>query len=93
MEFLAGLFVAKPLNILVAALLFFAAAIATHRKAQSRGKSIRPLLIAASAWGLYAAWEWLVLIKTPEADIRVDLLLIWPIVGVLSLWAIYKLFR
>lgn len=93
MEFLAGLLVAKPFNILVVALIFFAAAFAIRQQAQYRGKSIRPLLIAGAAWTLYAGWEWLVLIKTPEADIRVDLLLIWPIVGVLSLWAIYKLFR
>ena len=93
MEFLAGLLVAKPLNILVPAFLLFAAAFVTYRKAQGRGKSIRPLLIAGASWALYAGWEWLVQLKTPEADIRVDLLLIWPIVGILTLWAIYKLFR
>ncbi|MBP7370199.1 MAG: hypothetical protein KA902_02050 [Arenimonas sp.] len=93
MEFLAGLVVAKPLNILVVALIFFAAAFAIRLHAKNRGKSTRPLLFAGTAWALYAAWEWLVLIKTPEADMRVDLLLIWPIVGALSLWAIYKLFR
>jgi hypothetical protein len=30
-------------------------------------------------WGVYAAWEWLVLVKTAEANIRVDILLIWPV--------------
>jgi hypothetical protein len=93
MEFLAGLLVAKPFNILIAALVFIVLASITRKKISSSGKSVRPLWIASAAWALYAAWEWLVLIKTPEADMRVDLLLIWPIVGVLSLWAIYKLFR
>jgi hypothetical protein len=30
------------------------------------------------------------MVRTPEADIRVDLLLIWPCVGLISLWAIIK---
>jgi hypothetical protein len=30
---------------------------------------------------------WLVLVKSPEANIRVDLLLIWPVVGLTTLWA------
>lgn len=93
MEFLAGLLVAKPLNILVVALLFLAAAFAIRRKAPSRSKSFLPLLMAGASWALYAGWEWLVQVRTPEADIRVDLLLIWPIVGVLTLWALYRTWR
>jgi hypothetical protein len=31
------------------------------------------------AWLLFAGWEWLVMLVSPEANIRVDLLLIWPI--------------
>jgi hypothetical protein len=37
----------------------------------------------ACLWGL----EWLVLAKTPDANIRVDLLLIWPLIGIATLWA------
>jgi hypothetical protein len=40
----------------------------------------------AVAWLAYAAWEWLVLVKSPDANIRVDLLLLWPLVALLTLW-------
>ena len=51
------------------------------------------LLLAAGGWLLYAAWEWLVLTKTPEANIRVDLLVIWPVLAILSLWALFRALR
>ena len=53
----------------------------------------RPLLTAALAWGLYAAWEWLVQVRTPEANIRVDLLVIWPALALLSAWALFRALR
>lgn len=43
--------------------------------------------------GAYAAWEWLVQIQTPEANIRADLLLIWPVLAVTSGWALFRAFR
>ena len=51
------------------------------------------LLVPALAWQVYAAWEWLVLVKTPEANIRVDLLIIWPLLALLTLWAAVRAFR
>jgi hypothetical protein len=48
------------------------------------------LWIPALLWVAYAAWEWLVLKKTPEADIRVDLLLLWPLLGIVMLWALLR---
>ncbi len=42
---------------------------------------------------VYAGWEWWVTLKTPEADIRVDLLLIWPLQAILTLWALIQTFR
>ncbi len=57
------------------------------------GRNPRWLLVAAIAWALYAAWEWLILVRTPEANIRVDLLLIWPVLALLSAWALFRLFR
>lgn len=48
------------------------------------------MLITALAWLGYAVWEWIVLIQTPEANIRVDLLLIWPLLAILTLWALIK---
>jgi hypothetical protein len=51
------------------------------------------LLVPALAWLAYAGWEWLVLTKTPEANIRIDLLLIWPLLAVVTLWAAVRAFR
>jgi len=40
-------------------------------------------LFAAGAWLGYFLWEWLVI--SPGDNIRVDLLLIWPLLGIVSL--------
>lgn len=51
------------------------------------------LLVVAAGWAVYAIWEWLVMTKTPEANIRVDLLLIWPVLLVLTAWGIFRAFK
>ncbi|MFG6178909.1 hypothetical protein ACGTN6_16865 [Halomonas sp. THAF12] len=75
MQWLVSIFVGCPLAILAVALAFLAGYLAL------RGHP-RPLLVAAGAWGLYA--------KDPEANIRVDLMLLWPILALLTLWALYR---
>lgn len=91
MNFLTFLFVAKPFNILVVAVVFFGAYFILRSFETVR--QIRPLFIASMAWGLYAAWELLVQIRTPEANIRVDLFVIWPLLAILSIWSLYRVFR
>jgi len=93
MEFIATTFVGNPLNIFIIALIFVAGWFVLRLCAPVTVRSNRPLLVAATLWGLYAAWEWLVLIYTPEADIRVDLLLIWPVITAASAWALIRTFR
>jgi hypothetical protein len=93
MDFLASLFVAKPFHILAVALLLMAVYGFLRFTASGEGKATTPILIAGMAWAIYAAWEWLVQVKTPEADIRVDLMLIWPVLALISLWAVYKFCR
>lgn len=44
--------------------------------------------VPAALWLAYAGWEWLVLVKSPEANIRIDLLLILPVIALATLWAI-----
>ena len=51
------------------------------------------LLRVAFAWSAYAVWEWLVLVRTPEADIRVDLLIIWPALALLTAWSLMRTLR
>ena len=93
MQFLASLFIGKPLHILAVAALFFAGYFALRFSALGGGRHLRMLLLAAVAWLVYAAWEWLVLLRTPEANIRFDLLLIWPALAILSAWALFRSLR
>jgi hypothetical protein len=93
LEAVAALFVAKPLNILAIAIAFLAGYAVPRFTALGVNRHPGPLFVASSAWGLYAAWEWLVQVKTPEADIRVDLVVIWPLLAVLSAWALFRLLR
>ena len=93
MEILASLFVGKPLNIFAMALVFVAAHLLLSWSTLGTGRHPRWLLLAAAAWALYSAWEWLVKVRTPEANIRVDLLLLWPVLLIVSIVAVVKAFR
>lgn len=90
MDALLRLFVGQPLTlgvVAVAALLLWAV---LRAQPGTRARAAGALWLAM-AWLLYAAWEALVWIKSPEADIRVDLLLIWPVVGLASAWGIFRM--
>lgn len=93
MDLLAYLFVGTPLAILAVSLAWLAAFRFLRHSAPGRVRRSRAPLVAAIAWAGYAAWEWLVLVKTPEANIRVDLLVLWPLLGILSAWALYRLLK
>jgi hypothetical protein len=93
LNFLTSLFVLKPLNIFIVAVCFLTGYLVFRFTDLGVKRKPRSLLIASCAWGLYAAYELLVLIKTPEANIRVDLLVIWPVLAILTLWALYRMFR
>jgi hypothetical protein len=93
MTLLASLLVGKPLNVLAVALLFFIGHLLLRLTALGQGRRARPLLVAAGIWALYAAWEWLVQVRTPEANIRVDLMLIWPVVAIASIAAVVQALR
>jgi hypothetical protein len=93
MEFLSSLLVGNPLIILAVAGLFAAAYILIRGSRFGKVRRPRSLLVPAGAWAFYAAWEWLVLIRTPEANIRVDLLVIWPVLLIISVWFAVRAFR
>lgn len=93
MELIGSLFIGKPLSILAVALVFLAGYLATRFTGLGGERAVTPLLIASVGWGLYAAWEWLIQVRTPEADMRVDVLVIWPVMAILSAWALYRTLR
>lgn len=93
MDFLTLLLVGNPLTILFVAGLFVAAFFLMRRSRFGEDRQPSSLLVPAGAWTIYAAWEWFVLVKTPEANIRVDLLVIWPILLIISIWSMIKTLR
>jgi len=84
LELLGAAFVQRP-DVIVSVAGAFAIAHAVLRTAPV-GRSRKPsaLLVPTAAWGIYAAWEFWVGLRSPEANIRVDLLLIWPLLLVIS---------
>jgi hypothetical protein len=93
MECFASLFVGKPLNILIVSAVFLLMYLIVRFVVSSASLHSKPLLVIAIIWGVYAVWEWLVITQTPEANIRVDLLVIWPILAVLTVWQTIRIFR
>lgn len=93
MEFISSLVVGKPLSILLVAVLFGLAHLIAQRAGVLSDRHPRSLLVVAAAWAAYALWEWLVVVFTPEANIRVDLMLIWPAVLIVSIWFTIRAFR
>jgi hypothetical protein len=57
------------------------------------GRPGRALLVPAAFFAAFAAWEWLVMTRSPEANIRVDLLLIWPAAVIVTAWSVYRAVR
>jgi hypothetical protein len=81
-----SLLIGHPLPILFVALLWRLAALALPRIR-------RPLVANSLSWLAFACWEGLIQAITPEANIRVDLLLIAPLLLALGLWALAAILR
>lgn len=81
-----ALLIGRPLLILGVALLWGMAALSLPR-------SRRSLTVNAVAWLAFAGWEGLILAVSPEANIRVDLLLIGPLLTALGLWTLVAILR
>lgn len=90
MEQLASLVVHRPLNILIVAVVFFIGFLVVRYTPMGEGRKATALLVPGVGWMVYAAWEWLVMTRTPEANIRVDLMVIWPVLLVLSVWFVIR---
>jgi hypothetical protein len=93
MEFVGSLFIGQPLRGAVVAAVFLLLYAALRRRGAGARPASRWPLAAAAAWLGYAAWEWLILVRTPEANIRVDLLVIYPVLAAVTAWAVIRSIR
>ncbi|WP_223471189.1 hypothetical protein [Massilia soli] len=93
METIAALLIGKPWRSALVAMLFLVLYLWRRSQAADVSRRSHMPLLAALAWASYAVWEWVILLRTPEANIRVDLLLIYPLLAVLSLWGSYRALR
>lgn len=78
--------IGRPLVILLVAAAWALAALELPR-----GR--RALTANSMAWFTFACWEALVEALTPEANIRVDLLLIAPLLSGLGVWGLVTILR
>ncbi len=84
------LLVQNPTAIAFVAAIFLVAYLVVPRAAGHF--QARWLLLPAIAWALWALWELNIVLFSPEADIRVDLLLIVPLVLIASALGIIMVF-
>ncbi len=70
MQLLANLLIGKPFSIFLIALVFLIINLIVRKL--NLGNRTRYLGMTSKLWLLYALWELLIKIKTPDANIRVD---------------------
>lgn len=80
-------------SIFFTAMAFVGAAVGICLLLAWRVRGARAYQYAGVLWVAYALWEGAVQWFTPEADIRVDLLLFYPVLAVASLWALVVFLR
>jgi hypothetical protein len=88
-----ALLVGEPGNIFLVALTFLAGHLLQAAAGRPSTAHPRALLVGCVAWSLYATWEWLVNTITPAANIRIDLLVIWPILAIVTATALIRAAR
>ena len=85
-----NMFTGNPLLLAAVSVIFFIAYFLLRNNPNLRAKA---LLTPAVGWLLWALWEWGIQTFSPEANIRVDLLLIMPAILILSSYGLVYLFR
>jgi hypothetical protein len=89
---LFAVFVQHPERSALVAVLFLAIWLLVRGRRGPRRRA-SALLLPAAAWGLYAGWEWTLTRWSPTADIRVDLLVIIPLLCLATLLGIVMALR
>lgn len=83
------IFMANPLLLAAVSAIFFVAYLLTRGNPDLRANA---LLAPAIGWLVWAIWEWGIMTFSPESNIRIDLLLIIPIMLILTGYGIVYLF-
>lgn len=89
-DWLARWLVAQPAHILLVAAALAALWLLGRATVLRNAPRANVLWVPALLWLAYAGWEWLVVTQTPDANIRVDLMLIWPVLGLATAWALWR---
>jgi hypothetical protein len=90
MDKIARLFVQNPAVIFLIAGAFFAAYFLLRNSKNVSHPKV--LLWPATAFAAWAIWEFMIMRFSPESNIRVDLLLIIPVVLIATAYGIIRLF-
>jgi hypothetical protein len=93
LEVLSRWLVQQPAHILLIAVVNLALWAACRATVLRMVPKSNVLWVPAVMWLAYAGWEWLVLVKSPDANIRFDLLVIWPVIALATLWAFLRAAR
>jgi hypothetical protein len=89
---LFAVFVQHPERSALITVLFLAIWLLVQGRRGTRRRALA-LLFPSAAWGLYAVWEWALIHWSPAADIRVDLLVIIPLLCLATLLGIVMALR
>jgi hypothetical protein len=87
-----AVFVQHPERSALVAVLFLAIWLLVRGRRGTRRRA-SALLLPAAAWGLYAGWEWALIHWSPAANLRVDLLVIIPLLCLATLLGIVMALR
>ena len=90
MEAFANFFSGQALVQLVIGVIFLITYFLARNNPNLHAKA---LLLPTILWLAWAVWEWGIFHFTPEANIRVDLLIILPVALIVSIAAVVMLFR
>jgi hypothetical protein len=91
MDALSRFFVQQPLHIMAVAAGHGVLWAVLRFSRVPRVSHVDALLVPTLPWSASGVWEWRVLVQPPEANIRVDLLIVWPLLALLTAWALARL--
>ena len=90
LELLGTLFVGQPLRCAAVAGVLLGVYLVLCLRISPEQTVTRWMPAAVLTWSAYAIWEWVVLVRSPEANLRIDLLLIDPVLVIVTAMALWR---